>query len=126
MLRLPPGAHRLAKGVILKKGKKYTVEFPKLLYSSFLAMVNDGVPPSFSKFARSVGLTLSDLEAFRSAHKEFDRAWRECIEIRRDYLTDSALTRRYDPSFVKFLLSEEGASDGGAEDICVTVTVTDG
>ena len=123
----PPGAHTsLAKGVILKKGKKYTADLPRLLYSAFLAMVNDGVPPSFSKFARSAGVTLAELESLREKHKELERAWRECIEIRRDYLTDSALTRRYDPSFVKFLLTENAGADGGEEDINVTVTVTDG
>ena len=124
-IALPPGARDLAKGVILKKGKKYEKDLPKQLYTSFLSMVNDGVPPSFSKFARSVGMTLSELEAFRSKHKRFDEAWRECIEIRRDYLIDTALTRRYDPSFVKFLLTEDGAQESGAEEINVTVTVTD-
>lgn len=116
----------LAKGVILKKGKKYEKGLPKLLYTSFIAMVNDGVPPSFSKFARSVGMTTAELEAMRAKHARFDEAWRECIEIRRDYLTDSALTRRYDPSFVKFLLSEDEGAATGSEDINVNVTVTDG
>lgn len=120
------GASYLAKGVILKKGKKYTADLPRLLYSSFLAMVNDGVPPSFSKFAVSTGMTVAELESFKAKHAEFDRAWRECIEIRRDYLTDSALTRRYDPSFVKFLLTEQTSEQSDSEDINVTVTVTDG
>ena len=120
------GATDLAKGVILKKGKKYGRDLPKLLYSSFLAMVNDGVPPSFSKFARSVGMTVLELETLRGKHPQLDRAWRECIEIRRDYLIDTALTRRYDPSFVKFLLTEEGAAESCAEEINVSVTVTDG
>lgn len=87
-------------------------------------MVNDGTPPSFSKFARSIGVTVGELEGFRR-HKEFDRAWRECIEIRRDYLTDSALTRRYDPSFVKFLLTEEFAAEitGADEDKSISVSI---
>ena len=109
----------------MKKGRKYEKELPRQLYSSFLSMVNDGTPPSFSKFARSIGTTVGELEGFRR-HKEFDRAWRECIEIRRDYLTDSALTRRYDPSFVKFLLTEQTSEQSDSEDINVTVTVTDG
>ena len=62
--------------------------------------------PSFSKFARSIGVTCQDIETFRK-YKEFDRAYRECNEIKRDYLTDSALCKRFDPSFVKFLLSSE-------------------
>ena len=49
-------------------------------------------------------------------HKKFDRAYRECGEIRRDYLIDRALTRRFDPSFVKFLLSDcEDVSEGEGE-----------
>ncbi|MBQ3015806.1 MAG: hypothetical protein IJD79_03395 [Clostridia bacterium] len=108
----------------MKKGRKYEKELPRQLYSSFLSMVNDGTPPSFSKFARSIGVTVGELEGFRR-HKEFDRAWRECIEIRRDYLTDSALTRRYDPSFVKFLLTEEFAAEitGADEDKSISVSI---
>ena len=109
----------------MKKGKKkYEKDFPRLLYSSFLDMIGDSVMPSFSKFARSIGVTLADLEAFRK-HKNFDRAWRECIEIKRDYLTECALTRRYDPSFVKFLLAEEfGVGyDTAGEDNSISVSV---
>lgn len=112
----------------MKKGKKYEKEFPKLLYSSFLTMVNDSIAPSFSKFARSIGATVEDLKRWRK-NKEFDRAWRECIEIRRDYLTDSALTRRYDPSFVKFLLSEDEELDlekmRTEDSVCVSIKVID-
>ncbi len=112
----------------MKKGRKYEKDFPKLLYSAFLAMINDSVTPSFSKFARSIGVTVADLERWRK-NKEFDRAWRECIEIRRDYLTDSALTRRYDPSFVKFLLSEDSMQneERNAEEnsLCVSIKVID-
>ena len=111
----------------MKKEKKYARDLPRLLYSSFLAMVNDGVPPSFSKFARSAGITLAELEAFRTKHRKFDEAWRECIEIRRDYLTDQALTRRFDPSFVKFLLGAEFGigEDEGDRELAVTLTVVE-
>ena len=119
---------RLAKGVKLKKGKKYDGELPQKLYSSFLAMVGDSVIPSFSKFARSMGMTVADLTEFRK-NKKFDKAWCECIEIRRDYLIDCALTRRYDPSFVKFLLSEEFESNknenGNENEISVSIKVID-
>ena len=118
----------LQGGLFLKKGKKYDKNFPKQLYLFFINSINESTPPSFSKFARSIGLTLCELEAFRK-HSEFDRSWRDCIEIRRDYLTDCALTRRYDPSFVKFLLSAEfGVGEEKDEDdkeISVTITVED-
>ena len=89
----------------MKRKIKYSNEMPRQLYSFFISDGVDGAP-SFEKFARSIGATLEDVEILRK-HKEFDRAYRECSEIRRDYLIDSALVRRYDPSFVKFLLAAE-------------------
>lgn len=113
---------------ILKKGKIYGKDMPRELYKFFVSSVTESQPPSFSKFARQVGMTLSELEALRK-HGEFDRAWRDCIEIRRDYLTDCALTRRYDPSFVKFLLGVEFGvgedKDEHDKSISVTVRVDD-
>ena len=88
----------------VKRKSKYRKELPRELYSYFVSATES--LPSFSKFARGIGLTLEDLKAFRKK-QEFDRAWRDCIEIRRDYLIDAALAKRADPSFVKYLLSEE-------------------
>ena len=105
--------------------KKYNDELPRQLYTYFVNSTAESTIPSFSKFARSIGVTLEALEGYRKK-KEFDRAWRDCIEIRRDYLTDGALTRRYDPSFVKFLLSLEfdaNASDIEDNSLAVTVKV---
>ena len=98
-----------------RKGKrKYTKELPRVMYCYFRDYSGDGVP-SFRKFAESIGATLSEIEAFR-AHDEFDRSYRECNEIRRDYLIDYALCRRFDPSFVKFLLGAEyGEADTDGE-----------
>ena len=69
---------------------------------------------------------LASLEKYRK-YNEFDRAWRDCIEIRRDYLTDCALTRRYDPSFVKFLLDFEAEAELSEKDegFALTVKVED-
>ena len=104
---------------------KYTNDLPRKLYTFFLNF--DGVgAPSFSKFARSIGATLSDIERFRSK-SEFERAYQECSEIRRDYLIDRALSRRFDPSFVKFLLGEEYSEKGDDEStLDVVLTVLDG
>ena len=88
----------------MKKKAKYDTTLPSRMYTFFLGYEGAGAP-SFSKFARSIRVTLAELEGFRK-HKKFDEAYRECGEIRRDYLIDHALTKRYDPSFVKFLLSE--------------------
>ena len=101
---------------------KYRDELPRLMYEYFNRFADVGAP-SFDKFARSIGLTLEDVRSFR-AHGEFDRAYRECSEIRRDYLTDNALSRRLDASFVKYLLEREDESaDVGASELRVTLEV---
>ena len=94
------------------------------MYTYFVNAVTEGSSaPSFSKFARIIGVTLEALDGYRR-HDEFDRAWRDCIEIRRDYLTDCALTRRYDPSFVKFLIGLElDLKSEGEDDKALAVTV---
>ena len=75
------------------------------MYKYFKEYSDAAGAPSFEKFAILYGTTLDELNSYRNK-KEFDRAYRECCEIRRDYLIDRALTKRFDPSFVKYLLSE--------------------
>ena len=83
------------------------------MYAYFLGYSEPGLP-SFAKFARSIGITLEELMAFRGRGR-FDAAWRECSEIRRDYLIDNALCKRFDASFTKFLLAEETTTDSTAD-----------
>ncbi len=80
------------------------------MYLFFIGYADPGVP-SFSKFARACGITTADIENFRK-HSRFELAYRECREIRRDYLIDHALDRRFDSSFTKFIVAEEFAQDG--------------
>ena len=105
---------------------KYTSDMPRRLYTFFSTFDDPTRAPSFQKFARSIGATLDDIERFRR-HKKFERAARECSEIRRDYLIDNALTRRFDPSFVKFVLSDEFrmCEDDSSNSITVTVEVVE-
>ena len=108
----------------MKKEIKYSGDLPRQLYTFFITYSDSGAP-SFEKFARSIGVTLEKIEHFRK-HSEFERAYRECNEIRRDYLIDAALTRRYDPSFSKFLLACEygmGEKDKEKEDGELNVTI---
>ena len=98
---------------------KYSKDLPRKMYLYFTGYSESVGAPSFQKFARSVGATVDELESFRK-RRRFELAWRECLEIRRDYLIDSALSRRFDPSFTKFLLSDE-AAEGGAEDGSLSV-----
>ena len=104
---------------------KFDKELPKRMYCFFTTYDDERSAPSFSKFARQIGTTLQALEGLRS-NKKFNEAWRECDEIRRDYLIDKALTKRFDASLVKFLLSSEGESESADErELCVKVTVED-
>ena len=89
----------------------------------YFVSYDDAGAPSFAKFARSIGVTLLDIEKFR-AHKRFEQSYRECSEIRRDYLIDRALTKRFDGAFVKFLLSSDGEKAGSGEDITLKLEVT--
>ncbi len=98
---------------------------PRRLYTFFSCYSDKKSAPSFAKFARSVGATLEEIMEFRR-HEEFERAYKECNEIRRDYLIDQALTKQFDPSLVKFLLTTEFGM-GEKEEICDTgldVTLT--
>ena len=109
-----------------KNHSKYTNDLPRRLYTFFLSYDGPGVP-SFSKFARSIGATTSDVERYRR-HGEFERAYQECSEIRREYLIDNGLVKRFDSSFTKFLLSSEyamGDTDGtdGEKEMKVTIEV---
>ena len=85
---------------------KYSADLPRKMYLYFAGFDEAGGAPSFDKFARQAGLSLAELNSFRK-HEKFARAYAECGEIRRDYLIDRALTRRFDPSLVKFLLERE-------------------
>ena len=88
-----------------KNHSKYTNDLPRRIYTFFLGYDGPGAP-SYSKFARSIGATLDDIEKYRK-HREFERAYQECSEIRRDYLIDNGLVKRFDSSFTKFLLTSE-------------------
>jgi hypothetical protein len=106
----------------MKRRIAYSEDLPKRLYTFFLNYKDAGAP-SYSKFARSIGATLSDVESFRE-NEEFDRAYRECGEIRRDYLIDGALTKRYDSSFTKYLLNYEyGMDESDVSDHSLDVTI---
>ena len=105
----------------MKRKIKYTANLPRSIYTFFISYSDPGAP-SFEKFARSIGVTLEDIEHFRR-HSEFDRAFRECNEIRRDYLIDGALAKRLDSSFTKYLLELEfgDSTDGGENEITLRV-----
>ena len=104
-----------------RKRIKYSSGLPKAMYCFFRGYESEGAP-SFTKFAQSIGATSEDVEAWRK-HGEFDRAYRECSQIRRDYLIDNGLARRFDPSLVKFLLSADDCNDA-SEELKISLEVT--
>ena len=106
----PPRERRKMEGK-RKARAKYRPEYPSLMYRYFRGYSDQGAP-SYLKFAESLGATCEDIRLWR-CHKRFDRSYRECSEIRRDYLIDNALTRRFDPSFVKYLLGLEFPDECG-------------
>lgn len=102
------GAKSALKGEAVRNFKKakYAATLADDMTSFFESYDQSFGAPSFEKFARAKGITLADLNGFRR-HRQFERAYRECGEIRRDYLIDNALTKRFDPTFVRHLLSLE-------------------
>ena len=102
---------------------KYDPALPRLMYTYFSEYSAAVGAPSFTKFARSIGVTLRELNSFRKRRK-FDTAWHECNEIRRDYLIDQALSKRFDASFTKFIYTAEfGDENKGDSDMNITVEV---
>ena len=119
-------SQRLTERRGMRKRTKYDPTLPKRMYTYFSSYKDAGAP-SFDKFARSVGLTLAELEELRGK-KELERAYRECNEIRRDYLIDTALAKRADASVAKFLLTveygmgkEEEKDDAGRLEVTLEV-----
>ena len=108
-----------------RKSVKYDKSYPSRLYHFFVTYQETSSAPSICKFARESGLTHADLLQFKEKNKEFRRACEECSEIRRDYLIDQALTKRFDPSFVKYLLGEENTApdDKDSGDMHLTLEV---
>ena len=104
------------------KRTRYDKSLPRRMYSYFATYSEALGAPSFGKFARSAGITLAELNSFRK-HRVFDEAYTECSEIRRDYLIDNALTRKFDPSFVKYLLDSENGNEKCEEELSVRLEV---
>ncbi len=108
------------------KKTKYQSDLPRRMYSYFIGYCDIGAP-SFPKFAASIGATLEELLGFRKK-KEFERAYNECNEIRRDYLIDNALAKKFDSSFTKFILTLEygdGEKEGDDKEITLRLEVED-
>lgn len=69
----------------------------------------DGAP-SLAKFRREHGISYSEFEGLKKKD-DFRDVLKECSEFRRDYLIDCGLTKRFDASFVKFVLQLEDETE---------------
>ena len=82
----------------------------------FFAYGDGKALPSFPKFAFSIGARASDIEKWRQENEDFASAYDECVTRLCDMLTDGALVKRFDSSFVKFLLSSKYGFSESEED----------
>lgn len=105
------------------KKVKYTPALAGKMYQFFTNYDDAQSAPSFDKFARSIGATRAHIESFKK-HARFCAAWEECEQILRDYLIDRALTKKFDPTFVKYMLSSEDEVECD-NDIRVRIVVED-
>ena len=113
------------KGVTVRNYKrvKYTSSLADEMTAFFEGYEERGAP-SFEKFARLKKIPLASLVEFRKNQK-FDMAYRECSEIRRDYLIDRALDKRFDPTFVRHLLTDEAEAEPGFTQTTLMLEVID-
>ena len=102
----------------MKKQNLKGIEREMYLYFS---SYSEAGAPSFVKFARKKGLTTSELLSLRTK-KKFDMAFVECMQIRRDYLIDKALTKSFDGSLVKYLLDLD-EYDEESRELCIRLEV---
>ena len=83
------------------------------------------IPPTLSEFRRRMGISLAEYAALlRDAR--FSEAARDARARYLDTLTVGALLKKYDASFVKYLLDsagEEDGEDGKPEPLSVEVRV---
>ena len=85
------------------------------------------IPPTLSDFRRMAGLSLSAYDALMQ-DPEFSAAARDARARYLDTLTVGALLKKYDASFVKYLLdtAEEGEGESEApEEFAVEVRVVE-
>ena len=86
----------------------------------------EGGLPSFTKFAQARGMTTEQLLRLRS-YGRFLAAYNECRQMLFDRLVDGALTKRFDPAFVRYLIGYLYEQEGKEppQDLQVTVRVLD-
>lgn len=102
---------------------KDTKELARRLLAHF-TFEPGGIPPTFSEFRQQAGLSYSEFSAL-CEDEDFAEAMRDARARYLDTLTVGALLKKYDASFVKYLLDAavDGESKEGKAPENVTVEV---
>ncbi len=115
--------------------KKYKKEYAKALmdYTKLQISSEDRIQnfcsngvPSLTKFAVLIGVSRKTLDAWASESKSFALAMEEAKMRISDIIADCAFLKRIDPTFAKYMLSEQESAepDGGSRksfDLNITV-----
>lgn len=84
---------------------------------------NTGAFPTFAEFAKTVAVSVADLNRWRREEPSFAAVWEECVELQKSHLIRGALTKQYDPSTCKYLLSEVFGLGEESQDTGFSVTI---
>ena len=97
-----------AKG---NRGKgKYKKEYISRMLFYFSGEPTGGDFPMFEGFAKEIGVTVRTLERWAAEKEDFGEAYERCRDVQRRFLVIGGLTKRYDPSFAKFMCGVHGMS----------------
>lgn len=103
---------------------KYKEEYCDKMLKFFEECEEEERYPSFSKFARSIGVHESTLYIWADKYPSFRNTKTECEAIQRDLLVNNALIEKFNPAFTKFLLSaNHGMSEKTETDSSITLKV---
>ena len=110
--------------------KAYESTLPQRMLSYFSSCEGNSLP-SFAKFAAASGYSCAQLRSFCQESEDFAQAYEECRARLADMIAEGALTKRYDSSFAKFLLSDGlfargfDSDNDNSEEFKITITVID-
>lgn len=65
--------------------------------------------PTFTKFARYIGVDTDTLVEWTKVHPEFSVSYKKCKELQKDFLIDNALAGRYNPA--AFIFTAKNITD---------------
>ena len=83
--------------------------------------------PTFSSFATHIGVTMQEMRQWQREHPSFAAVWEECRERQKSALIRGALSKKYDSSTAKYLLSAMFGlgEEKSAQTFSVTVEVVE-